>query len=530
MRKILNYWKWWCVAGFVALVGVLGVTLTKAGESVDVPEGDDRPQEERFLRWAADVSSGVPYVFEDPRNTDDVIGFEVEIIEAIAHKLGRVPVFINNEWDGLIPGLNRGLYDVVIDGMVILPTREEGVSYSDPYYVSQGVLITRVEEEGIYDLADCQGKTVGVLRGALTEKILEDVGEIDVRRYYNEINILTDLKHGRLDAGFIDGPEFMYYGQGMPELKRVGRLHGRFEYGILMHLDATQLRVEINAALKELKDSGELREILERWNLWNSEMAQLLDDYSESSVGPVEYEKYVDYFAQNQGWRKILRRYIGFMPLLGRAAWATMQISVMAMILAMAVGLMLALLRVYTHGFLCKLAGIFIEVVRGTPVLIQLYFIFYGLPSIGIKLDSWVSGIVALGLNYSAYEAENYRAGILAVPDGQLEAARALGMSHWQAVRHVVIPQAFRFVMPPLTNDFISLIKDSSLVSVITIVELTQAYNHLAATYHDYFGLGLLVAGVYLLLGMPFVYLAKKAERRLKGGKRLRKKSQPGVF
>ena len=123
--------------------------------------------------------------------------------------------------------------------------------------------------------------------------------------------------------------------------------------------------------------------------------------------------------------------------------------------------------------------------------------------------------MLGLGLNYAAYEAENYRAGILAVPHAQMEAALALGMTRWQAIRHVVAPQAFRLVLPPVTNDFISLLKDSSLVSVITMVELTKAYGQVATTYYDYFGTGIIVAIIYLLLGLPFVRLARWAETRL---------------
>jgi polar amino acid transport system substrate-binding protein len=103
----------------------------------------------------------------------------------------------------------------------------------------------------------------------------------------------------------------------------------------------------------------------------------------------------------------------------------------------------------------------------------------------------------------------------MSIPDGQIEAAQALGMTHFQGLRYVIIPQAFRLVVPPVTNDFISLIKDSSLVSIITIVELTKTYQQLATTYYDYFGTGLLVAALYLLLGLPFVRISKWVEGRL---------------
>jgi polar amino acid transport system substrate-binding protein len=129
-------------------------------------------------------------------------------------------------------------------------------------------------------------------------------------------------------------------------------------------------------------------------------------------------------------------------------------------------------------------------------------------------LSPMLAAILGLGLNYSAYEAENYRAGIQSIPKTQMEAARALGMTQLQALRHVIIPQAMRLVIPPVTNDFIALLKDSSLVSVITMVELTKAYTQLASIHYDYLGIGLLAAAMYFLIGLPFVRLARMAERR----------------
>src|SRR3989475_12649749 len=162
----------------------------------------------------------------------------------------------------------------------------------------------------------------------------------------------------------------------------------------------------------------------------------------------------------------------------------------------------------------------YIEVVRGTPLLIQLYLIFYGLPNIGIRLTPFFAAVFGLGLNYAAYEAENYRAGIQAIPRGQMEAALSLGMTRAQALRHVIVPQAMRLVIPPVTNDFIALFKDSSIVSVITMVELTKVYGQLASTYYDYIGVGILTAAIYFLLGLPFVRLARWAEARLATDKR----------
>lgn len=204
--------------------------------------------------------------------------------------------------------------------------------------------------------------------------------------------------------------------------------------------------------------------------------------------------------------------YAGYMPALLKGAAVTLQITALGMVLAVLFGLCLALTRIYAPKGFSWMATVYIEAVRGTPLLIQICLLFYGLPNIGIDLSPMVAAVLGLGLNYAAYEAENYRAGILSVPKSQIEAALALGMTRGQALRHVVVPQAMRLVLPPITNDFISLLKDSSLVSIITVVELTKAYTLIAASTFNYLGMGILAAAIYFILGIPFVQLARHAE------------------
>ena len=137
------------------------------------------------------------------------------------------------------------------------------------------------------------------------------------------------------------------------------------------------------------------------------------------------------------------------------------------------------------------------------------------MPQIGIRLNPFLAGILGLGLNYAASEAENYRAGIQSVPRGQTEAAQALGMGRWQTLQHIVLPQAMRVVIPPVTNDFIAMFKDSSIVSVITMVELTKVYGMLAMSTYDYIGLGLMTAAIYFALSYPASLFANWLERKL---------------
>jgi len=262
-------------------------------------------------------------------------------------------------------------------------------------------------------------------------------------------------------------------------------------------------------------DSGEMRDILSRWGLWTPLMASVYNQSSDPSLPDTEYNAFAAQFEAQSGIAARFQRILNYWPILVQGAILTLEISILGMVIAIILGFLLALMRVYGPFPFRQLATLYIEVIRGTPLLIQLFIIFYGLPNVGIKLQPFIAGLLGLGLNYAAYEAENYRAGLLAIPKGQMEAARALGMTHRQGLHHVIIPQAFRLVLPPVTNDFISLLKDSSLVSAVTLIDLTGAYNRISTQTFDYFGTGIVVAALYLLIGLPFVRLAGMMESRL---------------
>jgi polar amino acid transport system substrate-binding protein len=179
----------------------------------------------------------------------------------------------------------------------------------------------------------------------------------------------------------------------------------------------------------------------------------------------------------------------------------------------MALGLLIALGRLYGPGALrCALSG-YVELIRGTPLMLQLYVLFYLL-----RLPPWVAGISGLAINYSAYEAEIYRAGLQAIPPGQMEAALALGMSRVLALRRVIVPQAIRIVIPPVTNDFIALFKDTSVCSVITLVELTKQYSILANSTGGTIEFALAVGVLYMMMSVPLSWFSRWSERRLASG------------
>jgi len=510
--------------GFLCFLVALA-TIGRFAAAESAPSGT--PTEMPVLRWAADPDSNAPYTFYGANN--QLTGFEYEIIEAIARQMGRRPEFVQNDWDGLIPGLARDLYDVVICGIEITPDKAGEVLFSRPYYVTFEQLTIAKGAPAVTSLEELKGKSIGTLGQTAAMAMLEATPGIEVRTYAEEVNAYNDVANGRISGVLLDFPIAKYYAGPNPNLEFTGPPFGQVTYGIALAKNNAPLQKEINTALEAIIASGEMRDILSRWGLWTPTMAKAFNQPEAASAPDTEYAAFIASTASGASLITRLARYVGYWPLLTQAALLTLEVSILGMALAVSVGFSLAIMRVYGPFPLRILATLYIEIIRGTPLLIQLLIIFYGLPNIGIKLSPFVAGVLGLGLNYAAYEAENYRAGLLAIPKGQMEAARALGMTHIQGLRHVVIPQSFRLVLPPVTNDFISLLKDSSLVSMVTLVDLTGAYNRIATQTFDYFGTGLLIAAIYLLIGLPFVRLARWTEERLAVDTR-KPTNKPGFF
>ena len=473
--------------------------------------------EPKELRWGADAKSGAPYMFVDPKDPNRMQGFEKDIIEKLAEKMGRKIIFVQNEWDSLIPGLERGDYDIAANGIEITPEREQEVLFSDPYYSTFEQNISRANDHSMDNgLQDLNGKRVGTLKASLAHHMLEKETKAKLVFYEEETMGYHDVEDGRLDSFFIDYPIALFYALSNPKLKTAGPPQGKMFYGIAVSKKNPVLLKEINSGLKAMVESGDLEKILGKWNLLHPFSVEAMKLHSLTKNDQDEFNKVSSQQAKKITFKERIQRYQMILPLLLKGAVTTIEISIASMFIAITFGLLLALMRLYGSTPVSLGSQAIIEMLRGTPLLIQLYLIFFGLPYIGIHFSPFVAAILGLGMNYGAYEAENYRAGIEAVPQTQLEAAQALALSPVQRFIYVLFPQAYRIILPPMTNDFISLIKDSSLVSVITMVELTTIYSQLASTYFDHLGLGILVAAIYFLIGYPFVRLARRLEKNLR--------------
>ncbi|MBI5100498.1 MAG: ABC transporter permease subunit [Nitrospirae bacterium] len=456
------------------------------------------------LLWGSDAEGGAPYVFPDPKDPSRLIGFEVDLAEAIARELGVTARQSQNAWDSLIPALERGDFDMVINGIEITPQRQEKALFSLPYYIYSEQLVVRKDNKDINSIEDLRGKKVGTLSGTVAQEILTKKEGIDIRIYPGQVQPYEDLAIGRIDAVLLDLAIAAYYGETNPKVKYTGQPVGEGHYGIAVRKEDKDLKEAIDKVIARLSSTGELRKIYEKWDLWDNNQERLAEKVkaAEGYVGIDESKKAPLYT---------------FLPLLAKGAGITILISSVSMLFAIILGLVLTIARLYGTALLSRLATAYIEIYRGTPLLIQLYILYYGLPNIGISLSPIIAAFLGLGMNYAAYEAELYRAGICAVPKGQMEAALSLGMSKALAVRRIILPQALRIALPGVTNDFIALFKDSSLVSIIAMVELTKTYSILAASTLRFFEFGLVVALLYLLMSYPLSLLARRLEKRLKG-------------
>lgn len=465
------------------------------------------------LRWAADAESGAPYVFYDAKNPTQLTGFEYDLIQLLANKLNKTPRFVQNAWDGLVLGLDRGEYDIAINGIEITEDRKQKVYFSDPYYVTFLQIVVRQNETRFKKMSDLHGYKVGTLSGALSEKVLRAENGIEVLPYESESNAHQDLALSRSDAVLFDAPITKYYSEIDSRFKVLPAVIGSLNYGIAISKTNPVLQKDINKALQKIIESGELKEILERWGLWNTSTAQVFNDFSPTRTPPVEFVNYKNNLQTDRGWLEKLEIYKKTLPILGLAALKTVQVSFLAMLVAVFGGLLLVSARLYGGTLLRSFTVFFIEITRGTPLLLQLFFIFYALPSLGVEFSPFWAAVLGLGINYSVQECEIYRSGLLSVHQNQIEAAKLLGLTPWQSFWSVQAPQAFRISLLPMTTDFIALIKDSSLVSVITMVELTKSYSTLASTYYDYFGFAIIAAILYMLIGMPLVLVSKRLEK-----------------
>jgi polar amino acid transport system substrate-binding protein len=497
----------WLVAGL--LVAGVGAAVLVWHHSAAPTASTDT------LRWGADAAGGAPFVYRGA--DDELTGFEVDLANELARRLGLRSEFVQKSWENLPEDLKRGDVDIILNGYEWSPARERRMASTVPYYIaSVRLMVPRDAKEGEPPIAswddlrqrgkDGRKRRVGVLRGSLTEAYLRKdfAGDVDILAYKEGTTGAMDLvRAGQLDATVQDDLTADYYVEhGYQDLQIVDEpreVKGHGYYVIFVRPQDAGLRDRLNGALRDVVADGTLKAIFQKNNIKSDQRDELLALAKDWPPTAAEPERSLT----DEAW------------VLVQSAGVTVLLACLSFPAAVLLGLFVALGRMYAPRWVAVPLVAYVELLRGTPILLQLYVIYYLLPYAGLTLAGFWAGLLGLAINYSAYEAENYRAGILAVPKGQMEAALALGMSRWTALRRVIVPQAVRIVVPPVTNDFISLFKDTSICSVVAVTELTGGYEQLRIAEPDHIlRLAAMTALLYLLMSYPLSLAARRLEKR----------------
>ncbi len=475
-------------------------------------------QQASILRWGGDAEGGAPFVQADPNDPQKLEGFDVEIAELIARQTARIPQFVQVAFTSLDQSARRGDFDIGLSGIEDSPGRRSSLAVSVPYYQFREVITVRAGDANRFrTMADLRGHKVATLSGTLAYELLleaERANGIQAVSYDDDVHPYEDLLLGRVDAVLLDhvlAERAMRRNSGLltqPDVVAVGH------YVVITSPANPALRDQVDDVLRRAMQDGTLERIFRTWNVWNDDQPRLYSSILAGTFRPLGTPGATGTPGApgTLGTSATLTRYA---PALLRGALITLILSCLSMALAVALGTGIAIGRVYGTPLVRSLLTVYVEVMRGTPVLLQLFVIYYGLASV-VRLPAFIAAFLGLGLNYAAYESEIYRSALDAVPRGQLDAARILGFTSRQALRLVRAPQAFRIALAPMTNDFVALLKDSSLVSVLTVVELTKQTQIIATNIGSWLLPGLLCAALYLAMSLPLGALARRLEARWK--------------
>jgi polar amino acid transport system substrate-binding protein len=257
------------------LVAIAGCGHGGAGSKLASDPSLDRVKHAGVLVWGADVIGGVPYAFEDPKHPGTYIGFEVDLAREIAHQLGVEPKLEIRAWDTLIPELQKGSFDMAMNGIEDTPDRAAIVAFSEPYFIYSQQLTVRQGTSGVSSLGDLKGKTVATLSGTAAEDILRQTPGIKVVTHPEIIYSYRDLQSSRVDAVLLDSPIAAAYGAANPKLQNVGESFGEGKYVAAFRKADQSLRLAVNTALDTLKRDGTLKTIYTRWGILDKHQTRI---------------------------------------------------------------------------------------------------------------------------------------------------------------------------------------------------------------------------------------------------------------
>lgn len=485
----------------LALHALLACACVSAVDAQSTMEAGRAPEflKAGVLRFAIDPAGGAPFAMPKADDPDALTGFEIELMDAIGRELGVQVEPVKGDWLALVDLLRSGRADIAINGFEVTEERAKEVDLSAPYYVYDQQPTIRASDRARFpDFASTRGDSSGTsafvpvatLNGAASVDVLLEFGwprEL-IQEYDDGLLPYTELKSRRVDLVLQDSIVAAYYAGSDTELLNLAPLGKQGHYAALFRKGDNALREAFDQALARLKASGELAALYRRWNIWTQDQTSIGIVDLAGKTREIETTTSADGEAASRAfaWPAVLWA-------LAKACVNTIILTIVAMPLAVALGVVLAIALRSQFRRIAWPARCYVAVVRGTPLLVQLYLVYYSLPALGLwlagrvpSLDAIVDiqaaltwpaflvAIIVLAGNYGAYEAEVQRAGLEAVPEGQRRAALALGLSRRASLWKVELPQGFRTVLPATINDLNSMIKDSSLVSLIAVPELMQ--------------------------------------------------------
>ena len=488
LDKIIN--KWTSSSKTKSQVTSLSST-TSAGQKAT-------PVKSKYV--IASDSSFAPFVFQNSSN--QYTGIDMDLIKAIAEDQGFEIEITNPGFDAAINAVQSGQADGMIAGMSVTDARKETFDFSDSYYTANTILGVK-ESSTISSYEDLKGKTVGVKNGTASQTFLTENQSkygYKIKTFADGSSMYDSLNTGSIDAVMDDEPVLKYSISQGQKLKTPieGTPIGETAFAVKKGSNPELIEM-FNNGLANLKASGEFQKILDKY----------LATVSTSESSTVD---------ETTIWGLLKNNYKQLLSGLG----ITLSLALISFAIAIVIGIIFGMFSVSPYKSLRLISEIFVDVIRGIPLMILAAFIFWGVPNFIESLtdqqspiNDFVAGTIALSLNSAAYIAEIVRGGIKAVPIGQMEASRSLGISYSKTMRKIVLPQATKLMLPNFVNQFVIALKDTTIVSAIGLVELFQTGKIIIARNYQSFKMYAILAVFYLVIITLLTRLAKRLEKRI---------------
>ncbi|HDJ7828824.1 TPA: ABC transporter permease subunit, partial [Staphylococcus aureus] len=429
-----------------------------------------------------------PMEFEHTVNgKTEYAGVDIDLAKKIAKDNNLKLKIVNMSFDSLLGALKTGKIDIIISGMTSTPERKKQVDFSDSYMMTKNIMLVKKDKVNEYkDIKDFNNKKVGAQKGTEQEKIAQtEIENASITSLSRLPDVILALKSGKVEGAVVEKPVAEAYLKQNPKLgiSNVKFNEEEKDTVIAVPKDSPKLLSQINKTIKEVKDKG------------------LIDKYMTNAANAMN---------DDSGF---ISKYGSFFL---KGIKITILISLIGVALGSILGAFVALMKLSKIKIISWIASIYIEILRGTPMLVQVFIVFFGITAaLGLDISALVCGTIALVINSSAYIAEIIRAGINAVDKGQMEAARSLGLNYRQTMKSVIMPQAIKNILPALGNEFVTLIKESSIVSTIGVGEIMFNAQVVQGISFDPFTPLLLAAALYFVLTFVLTRIMNMIEGRL---------------